>query len=184
MSVHHVTPHIPWKYAPHSSNDLSWFAVTTRPRFEKKVTVELKNRGVEVFLPSHMSLRQWSDRRRMIQTPLFPGYVFVRATNSSSARIPILRTDGVVSFVGLRGMGTPIPDGEIAAIQAVVAEKIPFEACPFLESGQRVRVRGGCLEGVEGILAGVRGEQTVVISVELIQRSVVMHISGYQIEPI
>ncbi len=163
---------------------MSWFAIHTRPRFERKVTIELQEKGVEVFLPLQTSLRQWSDRRRLIEMPLFPGYVFVKAASTVDARITILRTNGVSAFVGVRGIGSPIPIEEIAAIKKVLQEKVPFATHPYLKVGQYVRIRGGGLDGVKGVLTGIRGDQSLVISVELIQRSISMRVSGYQIEPI
>jgi transcription termination/antitermination protein NusG len=165
-------------------DQLSWYALQTRPRFEKKVTTELQEKGVEAFLPAQTSLRQWSDRRRMIERPLFPGYVFVKSAATLDARVTILRTNGVSSFVGVRGIGTPIPNEEIIAIRKVLEEKIPFSLHPFLRVGQSVRIRGGGLDGVKGVLAGIRGDQSLIISVELIQRSIAMRVSGYQVEPV
>jgi transcription antitermination factor NusG len=119
----------------------------------------------------------------VIHSPLFPGYVFVRSAGTLDARVAVLRTNGVISFVGVRGLGTPIPEEEITAIQAVLAEKIPFEPYPFLKVGQRVRIRGGSLDGIKGILTAVRGDQSLIISVEVIQRSISMRVSGYLVEP-
>jgi transcription antitermination factor NusG len=163
---------------------LCWFALQTRPRFEKKVTNELQEKGIEVFLPVQNSLRQWSDRRQLVEMPLFPGYVFVRAAGTVDARVNVLRTNGVASFVGVRGIGTMIPDEEISAIQTLLREKIPFEQHAFLKIGQKLRIRGGSLDGIQGILTDIRGDQSLVISVELIQRSVAMRVSGFQVETI
>jgi transcription termination/antitermination protein NusG len=163
---------------------LSWFAVHTRPRYEKKIAVELQEKDIEVFLPLHSAKHQWSDRRRVVDVPLFPGYVFVRIDSLLDSRIAVLRTHGVQNFVGVRGMGTVIPDSEIEAVQAVVDHKIPFEPYTYLEIGQRVRIRGGCLDGVNGTLAAVNGNQSVIVSVTLIRRSIAMRIEGYRVEAI
>jgi transcription antitermination factor NusG len=167
-----------------ASIESCWFAVQTMPRHEKKVSAELEAKQIQSFLPAISELRQWSDRKRMIESPLFPGYVFVRIAAQSSARIAVLRTNGVVGFVGVRGAGTPIPECEITAIQAVLTQQVPFRAHPFLNIGQRVRIRGGALDGIEGILDAVKGDQSLVISVELIQRSLAVRIAGYHVEPI
>jgi transcription antitermination factor NusG len=161
----------------------SWFAVQTRPRYEKQVTAELEEKGIKTFLPLCSARHQWSDRQRIVELPLFPSYVFVRIAAVQETRIAVLRTHGVNSFVGARGMGTPIPDGELAAVQEILEHRIPFQMYPFLRIGQRVCIRGGCLNGIRGILTAINGDYSLVVSVELIQRSVAVRLSGYQVEP-
>jgi transcription antitermination factor NusG len=165
-----------------ASDPPSWFAIQTRPRYEKKVTVELQEKGVKAFLPLHSATHQWSDRRRLVQTPLFPGYVFVRITPVANVRVSVLRTNGVVNFVGLRNMGVPIPDREIEAVQTVLDGGGAFEFYPYLHVGHRVCIRGGCFDGVSGVLMGVNGDRSLVVSVNLIQRSIAMRIEGYKVE--
>ena len=164
-----------------SSNQQCWFAIQTRPRYEMKVNRQLQEKGVEAFLPLHTDTHQWSDRRRLVAAPIFPGYLFVRVGSVPSARIPVLRTDGVIGFVGIRYVGIPIPDSEIQGIQAVLRTG-EIRPHPYFEVGQRVRIRGGCLDGVSGVLRAVNGDQSLIISVNLIQRSIAMRIDGYEIE--
>jgi transcription antitermination factor NusG len=161
-----------------------WFAVQTRPRYEKKVSVELHEKGIATFLPLNSAMHQWSDRRRLVHVPLFSGYVFVRIAETPAARISVLRTNGVRNFVGIRNMGVAIPDSEIDAVRAVVEERVPFEPYPYLKIGQRVCIRGGSLDGVSGVLNAVNGDQSLIISVNLIQRSIAMRIEGYRVEAI
>jgi transcription antitermination factor NusG len=159
-----------------------WFAIQTRPRFEKKVTAELQEKGVKTFLPLHAARHEWSDRSRVVNLPLFPGYVFVQIAPLLHERVSVLRTNGVISFVGVRKTGIAIPDSEIEAIQAVMKGGVAFEPHPYLMVGQSVRIRGGCLDGVGGVLMAIKGDQSLVISVNLIQRSIAMRIEGYQVE--
>jgi transcription antitermination factor NusG len=161
----------------------SWFAIHTRPRYEKKVALELQEKGIHTFLPLSSVKRQWSDRKQVISLPLFPGYTFVQIPAVHEARIPVLRTNGVNSFVGPRGVGTPIADVEIHAIQTLLEREISFKVYPYLNVGQTVRIRGGCLDGMKGILTKINGDDSLVISVELIQRSIAMRVAGYEIEP-
>jgi transcription antitermination factor NusG len=161
---------------------LAWFAVQTRFRYEKRVARELQEKGVQVFLPLFSSRHQWSDRQRLVEVPLFPSYVFVRVPATQGTRIQILRTNGVNGFLGARGVGTPIPDEEVAAVRAMLAHRVPFRLHPFLRTGQRVRIRGGCLDGIRGILTAIKGEDNFVVSVELIQRSIALRLTGYQLE--
>jgi transcription antitermination factor NusG len=160
----------------------SWYAVQTWSRFEKKVAAEFQRKEVEAFLPLLSSKRQWSDRRCEVQLPLFPGYVFVRIAPGPSARIPVLRANGVVGFVGVRGIGVPIQDSEIDSVRLLLAKGVAFQQHPFLNVGQRVRVRGGSLDAVEGILLAKNDDLSLVVSIQIIQRSVSVRISGYQLE--
>jgi transcription antitermination factor NusG len=161
-----------------------WFAVQTRPRYEKKVGCEFESKAIETFLPLLSAKHQWSDRKQTVSSPLFPGYTFVRIPPTPEARISVLRTLGVINFVGARGIGTPIPDHEIEAIQTVLTQKIPFSLHPYMRVGQVVRIRGGgALDGICGVLTKINGDQSLVISVDLIQRSIAMRVTGYDIEP-
>jgi transcription antitermination factor NusG len=164
--------------------EIAWFAVQTRPRYEKKITVELQEKGINAFLPLYSATHQWSDRRRVVQMPLFPGYVFVRIAPSLGERVAVLQTNGVVSFVGVRNMGIPIPDCEIDAVRTVLDGGVSIEPYPHLQLGQRVRVLGGCLDGVTGVLKAINGDRSLIVSVNLIQRSIAMRIEGYQVEAI
>jgi transcription termination/antitermination protein NusG len=164
--------------------DSAWYAVQTMPRHERKVVAELQRKDLRTFLPVFPETRRWSDRRRVIEMPLFPGYVFVQLNPTPDMRISVLRTSGVTSFVGVRGIGIPIPDSQIATIQKVVEQRLQCKPYPFLSLGQRVRIRGGSLDGIEGILVQVKSDQSLVISVELIQRSLAIRVAGYRIESI
>jgi len=161
-----------------------WFAIQTRPRHEKAVANGLQEKGISVFLPLSSAVHQWSDRRRLIQNPLFVGYVFVRVAESSNDRVSILRTAGVTNFVGNRSVGTPIPDSQVEAVRMIVEQGLPFTPHPFLRIGQRVRIQGGSLDGLQGILVAVNGDQSLVVSVELMQRSLAIRITGYRVEPV
>jgi transcription antitermination factor NusG len=162
----------------------AWFAVQTRPRHEKKVTVELQEKGVGAFLPLVSTIRQWSDRSRVVEMPLFPQYVFVRIAQTLHTRVSVLRTNGVTNFVGTRGIGVAIPDDQIERVQTIVTRGIPATPHAFLNVGKRIRIRGGALDGLQGILTAVNGDQTLVVSVELIQRSIAIRLAGFSIEPV
>lgn len=162
--------------------NLRWYAVQTWPRYEKKISAEFQRKEVETFLPLFSSKHQWSDRRRTVHLPLFPGYVFVRIGPAPRARIPVLRANGVVGFVGARGVGVPIQDEEIDSVRLLLAGGVAIQQYPFLNVGQRVRVRGGSLDAVEGILVKKNDDLSLVVSIDIIQRSISVRISGYQIE--
>jgi transcription antitermination factor NusG len=159
-----------------------WYAVRTRSRHEKLVARQLETQGIQSFLPVVTQTRTWSDRRKQVESPLFSGYTFLRIIPSSEDRVRVLKTHGVVSFVGVQGTGIPIPDHQIDDIKTLVASKIPYEERPYLRPGQRVRVKGGALDGVQGVLVTENGDRSLVISVEPIQRSLYVRVAGYDVE--
>jgi transcription antitermination factor NusG len=160
-----------------------WYAVQTRPRHEKKVAAELQERQVSFYLPLLPQVHRWSDRRKVVDVPLFPGYAFVHAQLDLHIRVSVLRIWGVLAFVGPQREAQAIPDSQIEDIQNLLATKMPLTPYPFLKIGQRVRVRGGALDGLEGILV-TNGHKRLVISVESIQRSLSVTIEGYDVEPV
>ncbi len=166
------------------SEDLRWFAIQTRSRHEKKVATQLAEKQVTSYLPLLKEVHRWSDRRKTVEQPLFPGYVFVQMPKADEPRIQVLRTSGVVRFVGIQGEGIPIPDKEIENIRTLLSTETPFGFHPFLRTGQRVRIRGGYLDGVEGILVARNSDQSVVVSIELIQRSLAVRVAGFDLETI
>ncbi len=168
-----------------SSGEYSWFAVQTKARHEKRVAAELEEKGVVAFLPLCSELHQWSDRRRQVELPLFGTYVFVRIGGEQSSRIKVLQTNSVFRFVGVRGMGSPIPDEQIETLQTIIREKVPFSQHPFLNVGQKVRVRGGSLDSICGVLSAINNDRSLIVSVDSIQRSLAIRIDGgYGVEPI
>jgi transcription antitermination factor NusG len=165
----------------HSSSEI-WYAIQTHCRHEKVVAFELQTRGVSAFLPLVKEVHRWSDRRKVVELPLFSSYVFVHLVATNETRARVLRTDGVIRFVGQHGEGTPIPDEQIESLKMLVAKNLPFVSHPFLKAGQRVRIRGGALDGLEGIFRSQNGEDTLVVSLDAIQRSLSIQISGYDLE--
>ena len=161
-----------------------WYAIQTHARHEKKVTTQLQDKGISTFLPLIAQRHRWSDRNQTIQLALFPCYTFVRLEASPEKRLGVLQTSGVLGFVGVRGLGVPIPDKEIEDIQTLLAHNVNCATYPFLSLGKRVRIRGGCLDGVEGILVAKNADRSLVVSVELIQRSVAVRIDGFDVEPV
>ena len=167
-----------------SENLPCWYALHTQARHEKTVERRLREEGMETFLPLSQEVHTWSDRRKKVEVPLFNCYVFVRCTLSAKDRMVVYRLDSVHGFVGFRGVGQPIPEEQIEAVRAVLAHTKPWRAHPFLKAGQRVRVRGGALDGVEGVFLSENGDQSLIISVDAIQRSMAVRIDGYDVEPV
>jgi transcription antitermination factor NusG len=167
---------------PQVPAEAKWYAISTRSRHERLVERQLQARGIDSFLPMVSEIHRWSDRRKVVDTPLFAGYIFIRIAASPQQRVNVLQTQGVVDFVGVQGRGIPIPEEQIEGIKAVLASQIPFAKHSFLKVGQRVRICGGSLDGVEGILVAQNGTRNLVISVEPIQRALSIRIEGYQVE--
>jgi transcriptional antiterminator NusG len=159
-----------------------WYGLHTRPRHERIVAQRLEERGVTAFLPLVTEVHRWSDRKKTVQSPLFSCYVFAKFAPNRSERLRVLRVDGVFGLVGARGEGTPIPDGQIDAVRSLVETEVPWSSHPFLKIGQRVRIRSGALDGLEGILLSRNGDQTLVISIDAIQRSLAVRVEGYEVE--
>jgi transcription antitermination factor NusG len=174
----------PQYLTPSGASEQHWYALQTRSRHEKSVANLLQTYGICAYLPLVPEVHEWSDRRKTVQVPLFSGYVFIRSSDTNDAMSRIIRTDGVVNVLGCRPRGTPIPNEEIESVKALLAHKIPYRNHTFPEIGQRVRIRGGALNGVEGILLAQKSETSLVISVNMIQRSLAMRIDGYEVEAV
>jgi transcriptional antiterminator NusG len=167
-----------------TSNALRWYAVWNRSRHEKLVASALTNVGVTTFLPLVTEMHRWSDRHKSVDVPLFPGYVFVQIPNSAEAQLRVLKTSGVVQFVGNRQGAVPIQDKEINDVRAVLEQRVSCSPYPFLQLGQRVRIRGGSLDGIEGILVGRDSASKLVISIQLIQRSLAVSVYNFDVEAV
>ena len=160
-----------------------WFAIHVRSRHEKKVADELQQRGIVGFLPLVRQVRRWSDRKKVVDFPLFSCYVFVQIDPTPVTRVAVLSIHGVIGFIGPRH-GTPIPPEQIESIRTLVLNNVHITPERFIRVGQRVRIRGGVLDGVEGVLAGRGNDQKLIVSVETIQRSISVSLEGYEIEPV
>ena len=163
--------------------EVHWYAVQTRSRHERVVAAQLREQGVnDIFLPLITKVQRWSDRRKLVEFPLFSGYLFVHAAVSPLIRKAVLFTRGVAGFISMRGEPLPIPDEQIDNIRELLAKNIRCASHPFLKVGQRVRIRGGSLEGIEGILVGNNGDRKLVVSVDAIERAFSIHLDGYDVE--
>lgn len=154
----------------------SWFALQVRARHEAGVAGFLEAKGYEFFLPLVTSKRQWSDRTKKVENPLFPGYLFCRF--DPHRRLPILKTPGVIQIVGYNRNPVPVEESEISGIQALVASGLPSQPWPFLIVGERVRIETGPLRGYEGLLVDFKGNHRLVLSISLLHRSVAVEIDS------
>ena len=164
--------------------EVSWYALHTRARHERVVEHRLREQGMETFLPTVKEIHRWSDRKKAVEVPLFSCYVFVRCALNADERTKVYRVESALGFVGTRGIGVAIPDAQIESVRAVLAQTAPCRTHPFLKVGQRVRVCGGAMDGVEGVFLSENGDHSLVISVDVIQRSLAVRIDGYDVKPV
>jgi transcription antitermination factor NusG len=165
-----------------TSDNLSWFAVRVRSNFERIAVTHLRERGYEEFAPSHKTERQWSDRKKEIDQFLFPGYVFCRFNPQD--RLPVLTAPGVVDVVGWGKIPAPIPDQEIERVRRMVQSGLLVSPWPYLELGQTVLIEHGPLAGMEGILAEVKGRCRLVVSINLLKRSISAEVERSCVRPV
>lgn len=161
-----------------------WYAVSTRSRQEKVCASVLETLGVKVFLPTVTEIHRWSDRKKAVTVPLFKSYLFVNIAASRQSQLRILKVPGCVNFVGNHSGPLAIPDQEIEDIEALLSERPDCSAYPYLNIGERVRVFGGALDGVEGTLVGKGPGAKLVISIALIQRSMAVSVYGLDVRPV
>lgn len=159
-----------------------WYAAYTNANHEKRVAEQLAQKSIEHFLPLYASARRWKDRTVNLQMPLFPGYVFLQLALRD--RLQVLQVPGVVRLVGFGGTPAELPAEEVESLRRAQAGGMHLEPHPFLSVGRRVRITAGPLAGRVGILKRWKGRLRVLLSVELIQRSVLVDIDVLAIEPV
>jgi transcription antitermination factor NusG len=159
-----------------------WNAVYTRHQHEKLVAESLTGNGFEVFLPTYNTIRQWVDRKKQLSLPLFPCYVFLRS--NLERRLQVLSTPGVHFVVMFAGRPATIPDLEMDAIRKAVESRLRVEPHPFLRCGDWVRVTSGPLADVEGILVRKKGFYRLIISAELLGKSIAVEIDAFSVKPL
>ena len=159
-----------------------WYACCTRARHEKFVAKQLQGLGVDHFLPLYRSLRRWKDRRKMIDLALFPGYVFVKIP--LHIRTLVLGIPGMVRFVSFHGNPAPLSEHEIETLRGGLEQQVYAEPHPYLRVGRLVRVEHGPLAGVQGFLVRKKDRFRLVISLDLIQRSISAEVDAADVRPL
>jgi transcription antitermination factor NusG len=167
---------------PLSMDYLRWYALYTYPRHEKAVAEQLESKAVEAFLPTFPTESRWKDRRVRIQTPVFPGYVFARISLGQRSRV--LNAPGVIRMLSFNGTPAPIDDSEIEAVKLCLERGAALTPYPFLEVGDRVRVRSGVLEGLEGLISRCKNERRLIVPITLLNQSVAIEIDVQLLEPL
>lgn len=159
-----------------------WFAILARTGRERNATLLLENAGYECYLPVSKSIRRWSDRTKHCEVPLFPGYFFCRMDPNN--RLPVLMVQGVIQIVGTGKTPVPVDEEEIAAIQRAGKSELPTMPWPYMEVGHVAQIMEGPLRGLNGIVVKIKSGTKLVLSVNLLKRSVAVEIdSGWISEP-
>jgi transcription antitermination factor NusG len=173
---------MPAKSGSSAEGTAPWWALYTRHQHEKTVADMLSVKGFEVLLPLYDSVRRWKDRRKVLSLPLFPGYVFVRG--GLERRLQIVSTPGIHMILTHGEKIATIPDHEMDAVRRTIDAKLRVEPHPFLRCGERVRVKRGALEGIEGILVRFKGSARLVLSVDMLAKSVGVEMEVMDVEPV
>lgn len=164
---------------------MDWYALYVKSRHEFVTNSELNKKGIETFLPSIKKSRQWKDRRKFIDFPLFPGYLFVHIYPENDNFINVLKTRGAVKIISTeKNRPAPVPSVEIYSLKLLIESGKEFDVYPNLKEGAWIRVAKGPLKGAEGILKKKEEQYMFLINVELLGRSVGMKIHADCIESI
>ena len=156
------------------SQQWPWFAILVRTGREKTANLLLENAGYECFLPVSKSTRRWSDRTKVIEVPLFPGYLFCRMNPHN--RLTVLMTPGVIQIVGVGKTPVPVEEQEIQAIQQVQRSGLAAMPWPYMQVGNVAQILEGPLRGLTGIVVKIKSGVKLVLSVSLLQRSVAVEV--------
>jgi transcriptional antiterminator NusG len=162
---------------------MEWFALYIKSRHEFVTDDELRKKEIETFLPSVKKWRQWKDRRKFVDFPLFPGYLFVHIRPNPEEFINVLKTRGAVTLVS-SGAGSPttVPPEEISSLRLLTESGRNFDIYPYLKEGTWVRVKRGPLKGAEGILEKKDNQYMFLVNINLLGRSVGLKIYADDIE--
>ncbi|MGH9446743.1 MAG: transcription termination/antitermination protein NusG [Terriglobia bacterium] len=168
--------------AANQGPEIPWYALYTRHQHEKLVAETLARKAFNVFLPIYEATHRWKDRLKQLSLPLFPSYVFVKG--GLDRQLQIMTTPGVYSIVASAGRAAAIPEEQIDAVKRMVEGPLRVEPHPFLKCGDAVRVTTGPLQGIEGILVRKKNVTRLVLSIEMLTKSVAVEIDGWMVERI
>lgn len=158
-----------------------WFALTVGPCHERRAERALLNQGFEAYLPAYRVRRQWSDRMKSLEMPLFPGYIFCRFGYPD--RLRVLNSAGVRSVVTNAGLPAPVAEDELHAVRSLLASGKPLAPWPYLRIGQRVVIRDGQFADLRGMIVRAKDSWRVVVSVEALNCSVSIEVDADQVAP-
>ena len=164
------------------SQNIEWYAVRTRSNCETKARLILSGKGIETYLPTFREVHQWKDRKKVVEQPLFPGYLFARIADCRETRLSVLSSNGVVGILGRGERIEPVPDKEIEAVRRLLCSNTPCQAHPLLQEGAWVRVKRGSLKNIEGLLVRLKNQTRLVLSITLLSQSVSTEIDASDVQ--
>ena len=160
----------------------AWYALQVRPRRESNVAELLRTKGYEILAPVYQSRRQWSDRTKDIEAPLFPGYLFCHFDPNAASEHPVISTPGVSKILGFGNKAAALDPEEVNAVHLAAKATGLTRPCPYLATGSTVRITQGPLAGLVGILANVKNSEVLVVSLSLLRRSIAVEIGTASVE--
>lgn len=156
---------------------IKWYAIYTKSRWEKKVAKQLEDKHVTFYLPLQKQLKQWSDRKKMVETPLFSSYVFVQIDYKD--RFEVLQTDGVVKFVTFSGKVEPVQDKEIEIIKVLLDSEYEIQSSPDrFRKGELVEITMGSLKGLYGEIIEEKSKAKLLIRIQSIQYNLTLDVNS------
>ena len=162
---------------------LQWYALYVKSRHEFATEQELQKQGVITYLPAIEKVRQWKDRKKYVNFPLFPGYIFVRVVADPEEYRKVLKIRGAVMLLSHRpGYPAPIPSGEIESLRKLVESGEKIDIYPQLKEGERIRIKRGLLKDAEGYLSKKESQYVFIVNIELLGRSIAVKLYGEDLE--
>lgn len=162
--------------------DLLWYAVHCKPHFEFRVARDFSQSGIETYLPVFEETHQWTDRKKTVLVPVFPGYVLTRFADVAGARTSILKNFGVIRILGHGHYLDAIPEEQVDSVRRLLASPLRCEGHPLIKEGATVRVRHGALKGLEGLMVRFKNKTRLVVSVDLLGRSISAEIDSGDVD--
>jgi transcriptional antiterminator RfaH len=159
-----------------------WYAVYTKSKFEKKVAQELGEKNVEYYLPLQKSLKQWSDRKKYVDEPLFKSYIFVRVSNQDY--LEVVKTNGVVCYVTIGKEKIAIPDYQIEAVRTYLGEQKIDKAINYFEVGNEVEIAYGSLKGLRGELINAKDSRKLIVQIDAINQNISITLAAHLLKKI
>lgn len=162
--------------------DAGWYALYTRSRHEKVVASQLADMGIKCYLPVKEVISRWSDRKKLIEKPLFPSYLFV--FGDKKERYSAVQADGAVMFISFKGRPARIQEQEIETIKRLLRDDKSTESCAVFKRGDFVEIARGPLAGLTGCLKEVNGKYRLIVNIDSINQGLSVNVSVYDVRPL
>ena len=162
----------------------AWYAVQTSYRCEQRVAADLTMKGFRTYLPLLREVRQWTDRRKVIDMPAFSGYLFLHCAPSLRNRVRVLETSGIVRLLGGNHAPSQVSEREIEDVRRAIDSGVPCGTCDALTPGTLVRVTRGALAGVQGRLARIKNSLRLIVTITAFAQAISAELGLDDVEPV